>query len=129
MYDFQKANMWKRISAAIFDFIILVIFVLGFAWGLTNALNYSGHTKELQAHHDRVEVQYGIDFDISAEEYEALSAEEKARFTEADNVFRKDPAANKTYSIIFANINTVNPVLLACDILLFLGEYAFLKSS
>lgn len=93
--------MWKRISAAIFDFIILVIFVLGFAWGLTNALNYSGYTKELQAHHDRVEVQYGIDFDISAEEYEALSAEEKARFTEADNVFRKDPAANKTYSIIF----------------------------
>lgn len=93
--------MWKRISAAIFDFIILVIFVLGFAWGLTNALNYSGHTKELQAHHDRVEVQYGIDFDISAEEYEALSADEKARFAQADNAFRKDPAANKTYSVIF----------------------------
>ena len=25
MYDFQKANMWKRISAWLFDFILLGI--------------------------------------------------------------------------------------------------------
>lgn len=101
MYDLQRANMWKRISAAIFDFIILTIFVLGAAWCLTTALDYDKHTVELQGHHDRVEAQFGVDFDISAEEYEALPQSEKDKFLAAEEVFKKDPEANRTYSILF----------------------------
>ncbi|MBE6799410.1 MAG: RDD family protein [Ruminococcaceae bacterium] len=101
MYDFQKANMWKRISAAIFDFIILVILVIGFAWGLSGALNYQKYSDDMQVHRERIEAQFGIDVDISAEEYEALSAEEKEKFLEADKFLRNDPEINRTYSMLF----------------------------
>ena len=101
MYDLQKANMWKRISAAIFDFIILTIFVLGFAWCLTTTLDYNKHVTDLQGHHDRVEAQFGVDFDITAEEYEALPKQEKDKFLAAEEVFKKDIEANRTYSILF----------------------------
>ncbi len=31
MYDFQKADMWKRISAWLFDFIMIGIVIVGVA--------------------------------------------------------------------------------------------------
>ena len=40
IFDLQKASMWKRISASLFDFILLVIAVAGFAFLLSAILDY-----------------------------------------------------------------------------------------
>lgn len=100
MYDFQKANTWKRISAALFDFIMLVMVVVGFAYALSSIINYNSYFNELEAHYARYEKDYNLDFDISLEEYNALSEEDRATFDEASNAFSKDPAVNKTYQML-----------------------------
>lgn len=40
MYDFQKANMWKRISAWLFDFILIGIVIVGAACVFNLVLRY-----------------------------------------------------------------------------------------
>ena len=42
IYDLQKASMWKRISAAMFDGILLGIAAVLFAWLLSLALGFDG---------------------------------------------------------------------------------------
>lgn len=102
MYDFQKANTWKRISAALFDFIMLVMVIMGFAYVLSSAINYTSYFSELEAHYARYEENYNLDFDISLEEYNALTEEERATFDKASNEFSKDAAVNKTYNMLLS---------------------------
>jgi len=102
MYDFQKANTWKRISAALFDFIMLVMVIMGFAYALSSAINYTSYFSELEAHYARYEENYNLDFDISLEEYNALTEEERATFDEASTAFSKDAAVNKTYNMLLS---------------------------
>ncbi len=100
MYDFQKANTWKRISAALFDFIMLVMVIMGVAYLFSCAINYTSYFTELEAHYARYEKDYNLDFDISLEEYNALSEEDRATFDEASVAFSKDEAVNKTYRML-----------------------------
>lgn len=102
MYDFQKANTWKRISAALFDFIMLVMVIMGFAYVLSTAINYTSYFNELEAHHARYEKDYNLDFDISLEQYNALSEDERAIFDKASNEFSKDEAVNHTYRMLLS---------------------------
>ena len=48
MFDLQKANAWKRISAYIFDGILLVILGVGIAFLLSAALKYDSYSTKLQ---------------------------------------------------------------------------------
>lgn len=100
MYDFQKANTWKRISAALFDFIMLVMVVVGFAYALSSIINYNSYFNEYVAHRTQYGEKYGIDFKISAEEYNALPEDERAVYDEASKEFSKDAAVNKTYAML-----------------------------
>lgn len=101
MYDFQKANMWKRISAAIFDFIILVIFIIGFAWVISSVANYDHYADAMQEQYEQFEAQHGVDFDISAKEYEALSETEKSAYLEAEKAFSQNAEVNKNFQMLF----------------------------
>ena len=100
MYDFQKANMWKRISAALCDLILLVIVVIGVALFLSSVLGYDTYTEKLQGYYNDYEQKYGVDFDINAAEYEALSEDDKVRFNEISDIFSQDKAVQHTYGMI-----------------------------
>lgn len=91
IYDIQKANMWKRISAYIFDFIILGIVSVGIAFLLSVAFNYEGVSSEREMLKDQFEAQYGVDFDISFTEYESMDKGQQTKFDEAYNKFAKSP--------------------------------------
>ncbi len=101
MYDFQKANMFKRISAALFDAILLITAAIGFALVLSSALGYDAHIDKLQGHYDAYEERYGIDFDITAEEYRGLDDTVKQKYLDADEAFGEDAEVNKTYGTLF----------------------------
>ena len=77
MYDFQKANMWKRISAALFDFILICIVVVGFAFLLSTVLGFDGYNQQFEELHTSYKKQYGI---VTQEDYNNLSAEERANY-------------------------------------------------
>jgi len=93
MGDFQKAGMWKRISAALLDFVLLVTVVIGVALLLSTALNYAQYVERMDALYDEYEAEYGLSFDISAEEYQAMSPEEKIPYDEAYDAFANDEEA------------------------------------
>ena len=114
MYDFQKANMWKRISAALCDLILLAIVVVGFAFLLASVLGLNGYVTQFDELQTSYKKQYGIVTqemynELPAEEranyiiekdYSALTEEERAKYDEANEAFTKDSEANYLYSMI-----------------------------
>lgn len=77
MYDLQKASIGKRISAALFDFILLVILTVAFAFIISAIAGYDKHTEKLGTLREQYEQAYGVDFDIEREEYDKLSEEDR----------------------------------------------------
>ena len=115
MYDLQRADMWKRISACLIDFISIGIVIIGVAWGLSAAFSYDAHYDSLEACYDKYEVEYGIDLDISNEDYEKLSEEQKKKYLEAGEKMQTDNEIRARYDII------VNLVLLITTFSIMLG--------
>lgn len=101
MCDIQKANMWKRISAALFDVIMLVIAVVGAALLLSYVLGYDQVSGELASVYDRYEETYGVPLDLLEEEYAALSDAERANLDEARKAFSADEAAIRLMRVLF----------------------------
>ena len=77
MYDLQKASMGKRISAALFDFILLATLAVAIAFLISVIVGYDNHTEKLEELQAQYEQAYGVDFDIKQEEYNKLSDEHK----------------------------------------------------
>lgn len=101
MLDLQKAGLWKRISAALFDFILICVLAVGAALLISLALDYDGHTERFEALSDSYEAAYGVDFDVTLEEYQALSEEARAAHDTAYAAFAADAEANRLYGLIF----------------------------
>lgn len=113
MYDLQKANMWKRISAALCDFIALSIVVVGVAFLLSLVLGFDGTMDRLEEISEEYETQYQVDFDLSNEDYQELSEAEKELYEQAMDAFSADSEANHilgliiNYSLIMLTISTL----------------------
>ena len=102
MFSIQKASAWNRISAAIFDMIMLLVVAVGVAFCLSAILGYQSYFDGLQARYATIEEEYGVDFDIALNEYENLPEEEKAKFIAADEFARKDEEATYLYNMLFS---------------------------
>lgn len=100
MWDLQKANMWKRISAFIFDAILLCIAVVGVAFLLSAILDYDGYSKQLEERYTIVAETYGVNLDITQEEYDKLTVEEIARYDEATIALSEDTTASYLYTMM-----------------------------
>ena len=75
-FDLQKASMWKRISAFLFDCIMLGIVVVLIAWGLSALTGYDGYSQTVTDSYTRYSEEYGVDLRLTQKEYEALPEEE-----------------------------------------------------
>ena len=100
IFDLQKANMWKRMSAALFDFILLVIAVAGVAFVLSGVTGYDKHTTALEAAYAKYEAEYGVVFDISQEEFMQKSEAEQNAWNEAYQALIKDEEAMYSYNMV-----------------------------
>ena len=127
MYDFQKANMWKRISAALCDLIALCIVIVGVAFLISTVLGYDGYVTRLEDISTSYETEYGVGLDVSASEYEGMSEEQKAQYEAAMEAFSTDTDANYVYSMIvnFTFIIITFSVLIAYLLLEFLIPLLF----
>ena len=103
MYDFQKANMWKRISAWLFDFILLITVLTMVAIPISYIFGYDEKIDAI----DSIENEYreemiadGLDPDISAADFEKLPESEKERYREVDRRRAKDERLGVGYAII-----------------------------
>lgn len=97
----QKASFWKRISAYLFDFIVTIMLAMGFAAGITAICGHDEKSAELNTYYTQYEQLYGVDFNISEEDYGKLSETEKAVYDEAYKALNKDAGFQETYQDIF----------------------------
>ena len=100
MYDLQKASFWKRISAYLFDFILLGILAVGVAWLMSTVLGFDTHTKKMDEFYTYYEEEYGIKIDITQEEFEKLTEEELKYREEVDKIMQADKELQDCYSLI-----------------------------
>ena len=98
--DLQRASMWKRISAYIFDMILLGILAVGLAAVLSFLLGYDGYYNDMNTVREKYEVQYGVELGIMESEYLEMTAEEQERWNEANRAFSYDKDALYAYNMI-----------------------------
>ncbi len=100
IYDLQKASIWKRMSAYLFDFILLGIAAVGFALLLSSVLGYSAKSDALDAYYEKYEQEYNVDFEIESEKYELLSEGEKERYDTAYGALWTDKEFSRAFSLL-----------------------------
>ena len=99
-FDIQRADPWKRISAFLFDAVMIVMVAVGIAAILSLFLSYGEHYDTLSAAEQEYAEKYGIDLGIAPEEYEKLSEEEKQKYEAADAEFAKDERVIYAYNML-----------------------------
>lgn len=112
----QRAGMWKRISAFLFDVILLGILAVLFAFLLSSALGYDRYVDTLNRCYEVYGEQYGVDFQTSLSQYDSMTEEEKQQLEEAYRAVGQDEEAAYAYQMtIRLTILMVSlGILLAC---------------
>lgn len=102
VYDLQKASMWKRISAWLFDMILLSIVAVGFAWLLSATLRFDTYSEQLDAAYAKYEAQYGVTLGMTQEAYEALPEEKQTAYMDAFQALSADSGAVYAYNMLIS---------------------------
>ena len=119
--ELQKASMWKRISAWLLDIILLSIVAVGAGLLLSWMLGYNNCNEALDAGYAKYETQYGVTFDITAETYNAMTAEERQNYDAAYSAMIADDEVIRVYNLVLnlTLVITTLAILLAYLILEF----------
>ena len=97
-HELQRADFWKRLSAFMFDTMMIILAAVGIAAIMSLFMNYEEHYNTIETIEAECAAKYGINTDLTAEEYEQLSEEEKQRYLEADAEFGNNPLVADAYN-------------------------------
>ena len=120
--DIQKGDIWKRISAWLFDSVMLLVLVTLFAMPLFAIFKYDDKLEAVES----IEAEYkeqmkndGLNPDITSEELDALGKEERAKYDAIDKKRSEDERLILGYSLIASTmmIGVTASILLASIIL------------
>lgn len=98
--DLQKGSIWKRISAAMFDTILLGILIVGIAYLLAVMTGYDDHNRTMTDAYAYYEEQYGVTFEMTQEQYNAMTEEERERYNTAYDALCRDDEAMYAYNMM-----------------------------
>lgn len=98
--DLQKASLWKRISAALFDGILLSIVAVGIAVLLSMIFGYNDHIDELANSYSQYESRYGVQFQITEEQYQSMTQEQQANYDAAYKALTADADVIRIYNVV-----------------------------
>jgi len=97
--DLQKASIVKRIAAALLDFIVLTVLLTGIAALLAGILGYDSYVNTVEESYRRYESQYGIQFEITQEAYEAMTEQQRQNYDGAMQALFKDEIFVHAYNM------------------------------
>lgn len=100
VYDLQKAGLWKRMAAWLFDGILTGILAVGIGLLFSFLLGYDGYNEALNDFYARYEAEYGIVFEITQEEYQLMSDSERLNYDAAYQALTADSDAMYVYNMI-----------------------------
>lgn len=118
MYDLQKANVWKRISAFLFDGILWSTVVVLFAWMLAVLLRVDSHWNTLTEAYVAYGEQYEVNFNLSLSEYDSMTQEQLQKLDVAYAALSEDEVAVYAYNML------IQLTLLITSLSFFLGYLA-----
>lgn len=121
IYDLQRASMWKRLSAGLFDGILLGVAAVLFAWLLSIALGFDGYYEALNEAYARYGEEYGVNFSMGLSDYEAMSGEEIETLNKAYAALAQDESAMYAYNMLISLTLTITSlgILLAYAVMEF----------
>ena len=110
--DLQKASVSKRLSAFLLDIIVFILIAAAIASLLSLVLGYGKTVKSFEEHYKKYEDKYAIDTNMTADDYAALTPEEKERYEAASKALAEDieiveiytQLMNKTILIVFVSL-------------------------
>ncbi len=122
VFDLQKASLWKRISAFLFDGILFSIVAVLFAFLLSGLLGYDGYRQALNDRYDYYAQAYDTNMNPTSEEYEAMSEADVRRFLDAYEAMSQDEETIRAYRMTLQLTLLIISfsLLLACLIMEFL---------
>ena len=100
IYDLQKASLWKRFAAWLFDSILVGILVVGIAFVLSAALHYNQYSECVSDTYAYYEAEYGVTFDVSQEEYQSWPEEKRQTYDLAYQSLTEDKEAMYAYNMV-----------------------------
>lgn len=100
VYDLQKASMWKRIAAWMFDGILVSILAVGLGFLLSALLGYDGYSETLDQAYAKYEAEYGIVFEITQDDYQAMTEDERQNYDTAYHALTADGEAMYAYNMM-----------------------------
>lgn len=115
IYDLQRASLLKRASAYLLDVILLLTLVTGAAFALSAILGYDGYVETLEGIYAEYEAEYGIDLEISQEDFDALSREEQKVYEDVNRLMNENDEAIEAYNM------TVSLALLIASLSVLIG--------
>lgn len=98
--DLQKASMWKRISAALFDLITHSILIVAFAYLLSSLLGFDNYNATFNNAIEKYSAQFGTAFQMTQEQIAALTEVEIANYEAAYKALTSDMEAMYAYNMI-----------------------------
>lgn len=100
IFDLQKASMLKRISAFMFDIIMLGILAVGLGFIISSLTGYDKYSTALNDTYDKYEAEYSIEFEIAEDTYRSFTDEERANYDAAYNALINDTDAMYAYNMV-----------------------------
>ena len=102
IYDLQRASMWKRVSAFLFDAILLGIVAVLFGFVLSNLTGYDNYNRALDGAYARYGEEYGVNFQLSLSEYDAMTAQQRETLNTAYAALGADKEAMHAYGMVIS---------------------------
>ncbi len=93
----QKANLWKRISAWMFDIILVAILSIGAASGISELVRYDKYSNQLTQHYLQAFQNEGIEeyAEITQEDFDKLPEEEQTKINNALSAYAQNENVQK----------------------------------
>ena len=103
IYDLQKADIWKRASAGLFDVILRIIASVGCIFLISLIIGFNGVSEKFEVRQALYETKYGVSFDAieNQDDFNKLSVEEQELINKAYEEFSKDEEAVYLFNMLF----------------------------
>ncbi len=101
-YSFQKASLWKRTAAWMFDAILTGLLAVACGFLLSILLGYNGYSETLDQAYAKYGAEYGVSFDISEAEYLALPEAARQKYDDASRALNADGEAMHAYRMMLS---------------------------
>ena len=122
IYDLQKASMWKRISAFLFDGILLAVVAVLCALGISAITGYDGYARQVDDAYTHYSEIAGVDLRMSMTEFDALDETARQAAEDALEKLNADQQAVRAYEMM----QQLNLLIPSMGFLLAFGVMEFL---